>query len=168
MWRGGISPPRYHRSVREPLDSHGSCQPFSKNLTVLVDAESNSAPPSCLVDHHFRELAHPLRSSPITGPSTLILDDPPLCLALALSFSWGLHLNFSLNIEATGSHVPRESLDRSHAIFMPEAAQAVSRYPPEVIPGLGKDPGFDPTIKFRHLIDGSFSLVSLIHTSPRS
>ncbi len=68
------------------------------------------------------ELAHPLRSSPITGPSTLLLDDPPLCFASVLSFSWGLHLNFSLNIETTGSHVPCKSLTQSHATFTPEAA----------------------------------------------
>jgi hypothetical protein len=51
------------------------------------------------------ELAHPLRSSPITEPSSLILDDPPLCFASVLSFSWDLHLNFSLNIETTGCRV---------------------------------------------------------------
>ncbi len=68
------------------------------------------------------ELAHPLRSSPITEPSTLILDDPPLCFASVLSFSWDLHLNFSLNIETTGSHVPHKSLTQIHAIFTPEAA----------------------------------------------
>jgi hypothetical protein len=68
------------------------------------------------------ELAHPLRSSPITGPSTLLQDDPPLCFASVLSFSWDLHLNFSLNIETTGSHVPCKSLTQSHATFTPEAA----------------------------------------------
>jgi hypothetical protein len=51
------------------------------------------------------ELAHPLRSIPITGTSSLIQDDPPLCLASVLSFSWDLHLNFSLNIKATGCRV---------------------------------------------------------------
>jgi len=33
----------------------------------------------------FRELAHPLRSSPITGPSTLLRDDPPPSCASILS-----------------------------------------------------------------------------------
>jgi hypothetical protein len=68
------------------------------------------------------ELAHPLRSIPITGTSSLLRDDPPLCFASVLSFSWDLHLNFSLTIETTGSHVPRKSLTQSHAIFTPEAA----------------------------------------------
>ena len=62
-----------------------------------------------------RELTHPLRSSPITGPSTLIRDDPPLCFASVLSFSWDLHLNFSLHIETTGSHVPCKSLTQSQS-----------------------------------------------------
>ncbi len=75
------------------------------------------------------ELTHPLRSSPITEPSTLLRDDPPLCFASVLSFSWGLHLNFSLNIEATGSHVPHKSPDQVHAISMPDAAQTISRLP---------------------------------------
>ena len=44
------------------------------------------------------ELTHPLRSSPITEPSPQLQDDPPLCLASVLSFSWDLHLNFSLKI----------------------------------------------------------------------
>jgi site-specific DNA recombinase len=51
----------------------------------------------------------------------LLQDDPPLCFASVLSFSWDLHLNFSLNIETTGSHVPHKSLTQSHAIFTPEA-----------------------------------------------
>jgi len=48
--------------------------------------------------------------------------------ALALSFLWVLHLNFSLGIETTGSHVPHKSLNQVRATFMPDAVQAVSRY----------------------------------------
>jgi hypothetical protein len=75
------------------------------------------------------ELTHPLRSSPITGPSTLILDDPPLCLASVLSRLWDRHLRFSLNIKTTASHVPHKSLDQVHAISMPDAAQTINRLP---------------------------------------
>ena len=77
----------------------------------------------------YCELAHPLRSSPITGPSTLLLDDPPLCPALVRSRLWGRHLRFSLSIGTTGSHVPRKSLDQVHAISMPDAAQTIDRLP---------------------------------------
>jgi hypothetical protein len=74
------------------------------------------------------ELAHPLRSRPITGPSTLLRDDPPLCPASVLSLLWDLHLSFSLSIGTTGSHVPHKSLNQSPATFMPGAAQAVNRF----------------------------------------
>src|SRR5918999_4308558 len=70
-----------------------------------------------------------LRSSSITEPSSLLQATPPLCPASVLSRSWGLHLRFSLLIEATGSHVPHKSLDQGHAISMPDVAQAVNRYP---------------------------------------
>ena len=39
------------------------------------------------------------------------------------------HLSFSLIIGTTGSHVPQKSLDQVRATFMPDAAQAVSRFP---------------------------------------
>jgi len=70
----------------------------------------------------YRELTHPLRSNPITGSSTLLRDDPPLCFASVLSSLRGRHLDFSLNIETTGSHVPHKSLTQIHAISTPEAA----------------------------------------------
>src|SRR5262249_6755117 len=72
----------------------------------------------------------PLRSRPITGPSTLLRAHPPLCLASVLWPSWVCHLGFSLSIEATGSQVPRSSQDRTRATFMPDAARAVSGWPP--------------------------------------
>jgi len=49
--------------------------------------------------------------------------------ASVLSLSWVLHLSFSLHIGTTGSHVPHEGLDQVHATFMPDATQAVSRFP---------------------------------------
>jgi hypothetical protein len=74
----------------------------------------------------------PLRSISITETSSLLRVAPPLCFVSVLSFSWGLHLNFSLNIETTGSHVPHKSLTQSHAIFTPEAAWAVNRFLPNL------------------------------------
>src|SRR5210317_1228562 len=71
----------------------------------------------------------PLRSTPITKASSLLRATPPLCSASGLPSSWGLHLDASLTIGTTGSHVPHESLDHVHATFMPAAAQAVSRCP---------------------------------------
>jgi hypothetical protein len=39
-------------------------------------------------------------------------------------------LDFSLGIEATGSHVPYKSLVESRAAYMPDAVRAGSRLPP--------------------------------------
>ena len=75
------------------------------------------------------KLAHPLRFIPITGPSTLLLDDPSSCPASVLSRLWDRHLRFSLNIGTTSSHVPHKSLDQVHAISMPDAAQTINRLP---------------------------------------
>jgi hypothetical protein len=66
---------------------------------------------------------------PHYGTSSLLRVVPPLRPASVLSLLWVLHLGFSPNIGAIASHVPRESLDQGHAIFMPDAAQAVSRLP---------------------------------------
>src|SRR3954469_18355658 len=85
---------------------------------------------------------------PITGTSTLLRAHPPLCLASVLWPSWGFHLGSSLNIEATGSQVPRSSQDRTRATLMPDAALAVSGSPPALIPEQRLLPGFDvvPTL----------------------
>jgi hypothetical protein len=45
------------------------------------------------------------------------------------------HLDVSLRIEATGSHVPRESQMWSHAAFMPDAVRAAIRPSPRLVPG---------------------------------
>jgi hypothetical protein len=52
-------------------------------------------------------------------------------------------LDFSLCIGTTGSHVPYKSLVRLRAAYMPDAARAVIRTPPELVPGEGSAPGFD-------------------------
>ncbi len=59
----------------------------------------------------------------------LLQATPPLCSASVLAPSWVLHLDSSLNIGTTGSHVPHESLDHIHATFMPAAIQAINRLP---------------------------------------
>src|SRR3954447_22385473 len=80
---------------------------------------------------------------PITGTSSILRAHPPLCPASVLWLSWVFHLSSSLNIEATGSQVPRSSQDRTRATFMPDAALAVSGSPPALIPGQRLLPGFD-------------------------
>src|SRR4051794_27123515 len=84
--------------------------------------------------------------------STLLRVDPPLCHASGLLTSWGFHLGISLGIVTTGSHVPRESLNRARATFTPVTIKAVSRSRLDRIPGQRLEPGFDdvPTLSTPH------------------
>ena len=65
----------------------------------------------------------------VSPTSQLLRVAPPLCLASVLSSSGFFPLDFSLGIEATGSHVPHKGLVHSHATSMPDAAQASCRLP---------------------------------------
>src|SRR5512146_1983906 len=85
---------------------------------------------------------------PHYGASTLLRVDPPLCHASGPLSSWVFHLGISLGIVTTGSHVPRESLNRARATFTPVTIKAVSRSRLDRIPGQRLEPGFDdvPTL----------------------
>ncbi len=74
--------------------------------------------------------------------SSLPRAHPPLRLASVRSSSWVLHLDFSLRIEAVGSHVPHKSLHWIHAVFMPVTTRTVRTHPPSCIPGQRMEPGF--------------------------
>jgi len=52
-------------------------------------------------------------------------------------------LGVSLYIGATGSHVPYKSLIRLRAAYMPDAARAVFRTAPELVPRENHTPSFD-------------------------
>ena len=84
--------------------------------------------------------------------SSLLRLDPPLCHASGLLPSWDFHLDISLGIVTTGSHVPRESLNRARATFTPVIVKAVSRSRLDRIPGQRLKPGFDdvPTLSTPH------------------
>ena len=60
----------------------------------------------------------------VSPTSPLLRVAPSLCLASVRSSSWVRHLEFSLVIEATGSHVPPKGLAQSHATSMPGVIQA--------------------------------------------
>ena len=74
---------------------------------------------------------------------------------------WGFHLDFSLNIGATGSHVPHKSLDHVHATFMPEAIWPVNRFPPDLSRSNDYPPVLTSSLRFRHFISGSLAFVSI-------
>ena len=72
-----------------------------------------------------------------TGCSVPVLRIGTLILAvLAACDSLPLH-------RSTGSHVPYKSLVELRAAYMPDAARAVFRTSPELIPEEGSAPGFD-------------------------
>ena len=100
-------------------------------------------------------MSQPLRSISITETSTLLRVGPPLCSALVLSRLWDLHLCFSLNIGTTASHVPYKSQNQGHAIFMPDAAQTVSRLPLDLSWNSASTPVLTSSQIFRHLSNGS-------------
>jgi hypothetical protein len=95
---GGISPPAAHRTVRKPLDLHGSSQPLSCRLTTTVDAESDRSsrflgwrPPSLSWVIRFapRPLQAPRRYYRMIRPLHAHRYFPPSCSAL---------IGFSLSI----------------------------------------------------------------------
>src|SRR5262249_1740572 len=71
--------------------------------------------------------------------SSLLRTRPPLRLASVLGSSWVSHLEFSLSIEATGSHVPHKSLAlasrRLHAGHHSDSRQAPSELLPRPTTG---------------------------------
>jgi len=74
-------------------------------------------------------------------------------------------LNFSLNIQATGSHVPQKSLKQRHATSTPDTTQPIDRHPLDSFPQHNLSPGFDVIrFSFRRFSNGSLALVSLFHT----
>ena len=100
-------------------------------------------PPACGCPGPPSRLRWPLRSSPITGPSSLLLATPPLCAALVLSRSRFCRLRVSLCIGTTGSQVPHKSPDCVLAAFMPDADRTARRLPPALVPEQRSRPGFD-------------------------
>ncbi len=71
-----------------------------------------------------------LRSSPITGPSSLLRSSPPLTGASVLSASRDLRLCLFPWHRRPGSQVPHKSPDESHASCTPDTAWPISRLPP--------------------------------------
>jgi len=65
------------------------------------------------------------------------------------------------------SHVPYRSLNQSHATFMPDAAQAVSRFPLDLSWRTDSHQFWRRLYIFDTSSDGSLALVSLIHNWSR-
>ena len=128
---GGISPPGAPKTVREPLNSHGSrCSTVGKRAAGFTSSTGssccqlasvgrwsrlNNAAPS--VQLHYRAFI------PTTSHSAPVLRIGTLVLAVVAA------CDFSLYHRGTGSHVPYKSLVELRAAYMPDAAWAVSGIP---------------------------------------
>ena len=78
--------------------------------------------------------------------------------------SWVFHLGISLGIVTTGSHVPRESLNRAHATFTPVTTQGRKQVPPRAASQANDWSLVSMTfLRFRHLIGGSLAFVFSAH-----
>src|SRR6516225_6187787 len=89
----GVSPRAAHRTVREPLDSHGSCHP--RRLPPPAERPGSSC---CQLTKQFGagDLLPSLHGHYLA--SSLLQSSPPLVSALVLSASPGIHLYLSLSI----------------------------------------------------------------------
>ena len=101
----------------------------SSCITVGLWPRLNNAAPS--VQPHYRTFI------PTTGCSAPVLRIGTLALAVLAA------CGVSLGIGTTGSHVPYESLVELRATYTPDAARAVFRTAPELIPQEGSPRGFD-------------------------
>ena len=121
----GVSPRAAHRTVLEALTSYGSC-PSIKAAAFRRSDEFLRFPVDPAVAP--RE-TRPLRSGPITGPSSLLRGGPPQPSALVLSPRGFGRLCFSLCIQGLVPAVPRGRLCSTHALSTPTAARPVTRLP---------------------------------------
>src|SRR5258705_7617535 len=94
--------------------------------TACLSYPLSSSCSSC--SNKYDSLTQPLRSSPITGPSTLLRVDPSQSPALVLSPHGFRRLCFSLGIRGLVPAVPRKSLHPLHAPSTPVAVCPVIRH----------------------------------------
>jgi hypothetical protein len=133
---------------------HRAARPFTPRVAQLVTCPGSGIA-TCL-----NRVIDMTGLSPAGLQPCRLLPAPVPCIG-TLTLMRSSHLSFSLPIRTTGSHVPHKSLDQGHATSMPDATQAVSRLPPELILGYRKPPVLTSSLDFRHLISGSLPLVSL-------
>src|SRR3954470_5139930 len=143
-----------HTTVRETLVSYGSSRPGQTMLPVVRSRQflpdhrlTVALPPDdpSLQLHYRAFLATTSDSAPVLRLGTL---------------AGAACLTGSLHIGATGSHVPHGSPD--HATSMPDAGWAIIGHPPTLSQ---ERSWFRRRQKmFRHVISGSLTLVSVIHT----
>ena len=155
----GVSPRAAHRSGLDTIASSGSCHrtkaAASRRELELLLLPVGSLPTS---------VTCPLRSTGITPlpryygavrpypPQSVLSASQFRCLYL---FPWH---------RRTGSQVPYESPNESHASYTQGTAWPVGRFPPHSSWSSGATPVLMPSKAFRCVTRGSLPLISLIHT----
>jgi hypothetical protein len=111
------------------LSSSGSYRPATERLCFIQKNPPIAGCPFCIAGQCSPFAPVPLRTFiTTTGCSAPV---PRIGTLMLMGAS---HLRFSLNIGATGSQIPHESLNQVHAALMPNVAWAVDRFPPRFIP----------------------------------
>jgi hypothetical protein len=110
-----IQPPASRRAATgrtawSPVARRGPASAGTRALDVVVRLRLRHRLLPLLVDRHPRPDCRAPSLRPHYQASPLPRARPPLRLASVLDSSWVHHLEVSLGIEATGSHVPHKSL----------------------------------------------------------
>ncbi len=119
----------------KPRSSTTPCwtnQPWLHNLNQTASGKPGAVHPVSSCFKGYGHLTRPLRSSPITGLSSLLRVGPPQSLAsVLLPRSFG-RFSVSLGIQDLVPAVPRESLRPIHALSAPVAIRPVIRCPADL------------------------------------
>src|ERR1700758_2720120 len=135
--------------------SGGSCFPSSSAGEALPPPLDISPGPRAEWDFNPPDTSavrHTLRSSPPLPAASVLSASQFRCLYL---FPWH---------RRTGSQVPYESPNESHASYTPGTAWPVGRFPPHSSWSSSATPVLMPPKAFRCVTRGSLPLISLIHT----
>src|SRR5665811_1984248 len=128
----------------------------------------------CIRDSKQPLMVRPLRSTPITGASSLLRTGPPARPASVLNTSQFLLLS-ALPLTTPnpagggiGTCLPTfhaAAADQDRVAFMPDTAWPVNGHPPDSSQGPNQRPGFDVTYSvFRHFSSDSLAFAFLIPT----
>src|SRR5215831_10619812 len=94
--------------------------------------------------HRYYKTVRPCAPPPVLNPSGLITPWKPGHPA-PLEVSLSPQQITGDTFETTGSRVPRKSPDQARATYMPDAARAVNRYPPDASQSQDQTPVLTPT-----------------------
>src|ERR1035438_10070886 len=119
-------------------------------------------------------MVRPLRSTPVTGASSLLRTGPPARPASVLNTSQFLLLGalpLTTPHAAGGGIVAwlptfhAAAADQDRVAFMPDTVRPVNGHPPDSSQGPNQRPGFDATYSvFRHFSSDSLTFAFLIPT----